>query len=165
MEIAVPNNAAVPNIKVTIARSTRGASVRISGTPPSLSVDRIRAAIEHQVACNSANRCREPDQTVLERVKCVEARAKRRGDGVGLRLLPQSSLKVDVREADEGFEVSLTGRGASRLASGYTDAELTERLQSALSCAQTNHCDAGSQDPREQLNCVGVGARRRLALH
>ncbi len=154
----------MPDIEVTVARSTKGASARISGAPPSLSADRIQAAIEHQLACILANRCRAEDQTVIERVKCVEVRAKRRCEGVVLRLPTQSGLKIVVREAGGGFEVGLTGKGATQLANGYTDAELTERLQSAIACARTKHCDAGSQIPKDQLNCVRVGAKRRLAL-
>lgn len=154
----------MPKIKATISHSTKGVSVRIAGTPRSLSADRIRGAIEHHLACNLTNRCREADQTVLERVRCVEARAKRRSEGVGLRLSPQSGLKVDVQEADEGFQVSLIGSGASRLAKSYTNAELAERLAVAVSCARTNRCDSVSQSLKDQLNCVGVGAKRRLAL-
>ena len=100
----------------------------------------------------------------MQRANCIEARAKRRSEGVGLRPSTPLGLKVDVQQGDDGFDVFLTGRGVSGLAAGYTDADLEERLQTAVSCGRKNRCDERTQVLKDQLNCVSVGVKRRFAV-
>ena len=152
-------------VSATISRSPKLVAVHMSGFSAStIGTDRIRQAIEHNIACNHANRCREADHTVLERVNCVDARARRRVAGVNLRLAAHWGIKVDVQDTVDGFEVVLTGTNAAAIAKSYTDAELVARLEAAVSCARANKCGTSAQSPKDQLNCVAVGAKRRLAI-
>lgn len=149
----------------TISRSPKLVSVHVSGiTASSIGAERIKQAIEHNLACNTVNRCRDANQTVLDRVRCVEARAKRRIEGVNLRLGARHGVKIDVQEVDGGFEIFLTGANAAKLAQSYTDAELAQRLEIAVGCARTNKCGTVSQPAKGQLGCVAVGAKRRLGV-
>lgn len=152
--------------RTQITRSAKGVSVLVSGEATSgLSADRVKEAIEHNIACNLTNRCRDKNQTALDRVRCVEARARRRVEGVNFQLSPRARLKVDVQALADGFEIHVTGDNAAKLARTYTDRELGARLQDAVACARRNRCGARDQSSRDQLNCINVGAKRRLALN
>lgn len=141
-----------------------GATLTVAGRKFSgIDTEKVRKSLESRVACLQANRCNSTDQTVQEKLSCMNERARRRFGTTELRF-PHEGPKVQVAQSDNGLEIQLIGPEARAFAKQLKASDLQARLEAELACQKTNRCGEAQQTPEQRLTCVTTTAKRRFGV-
>jgi len=148
-------------LNVKFSKISQGLALQLDGTDLSgLNMEKLKDSVEYRLACLQANRCNAKDQTVREKLSCVNERGRRRFEGAKLSnfVMPQIEIKSDKNKVD----IQIKGLSKDLVKVLENNPDLTARIKAEVACARANKCTDINQKAADKIKCITATAERRF---